>query len=107
MPRITGSQVLSILSFLVLVGVSMMIDRNFGQREAFRFWGLIVLATSVAFTFMKRIPVTVGNTELRPLEGWRKAYVLVPTCAIGAAVILFPHEVACAVNLRGYVCGEV
>ncbi|MCZ8072778.1 MAG: hypothetical protein O9341_01480 [Paucibacter sp.] len=105
MPRITGGQVLSFLGFLVLVGVWTIIDRVFGQREAFRFWGLMLLVTSLAFTFMKRIPVTVGNTELKPLEGWRKAYVLIPTYAIGLAVTAFPHEVACAVNLKGYVCG--
>ncbi|WP_428506926.1 hypothetical protein [Roseateles sp.] len=105
MPRITGGQVLSFLGFLVLVGVWTIIDRVFGQREAFRFWGLMLLVTSLAFTFMKRIPVTVGNTELKPLEGWRKAYVLIPTYAIGLAVTTFPHEVACAVHLKGYVCG--
>lgn len=105
MPRITGAQVLSFLGLLVLVGVWTIIDRVFGEREAFRFWGLMLLATSLAFTFMKRIPVTVGNTELKPLEGWRKAYVLIPTHAIGLAVSTFPHEVACAVNLKGYVCG--
>lgn len=60
---------------------------------------------SVVFTFMNRIPVTLGNKDLKPLEGWRKAYVLVPSYAIGVAVSLFPHEVACAVNLKGYVCG--
>lgn len=43
---------------------------------------------------MKRIPVHVGEKGLRPLEGWRKAYVLVPAYAIGLAVSLFPHEVA-------------
>ena len=107
MPRITGSQVLSFLAFLVLVGAWTTIDRIFGQREAFRFWGLVLLSVSVVFTFMRRVPVRVGNTELKPLEGWRKAYVLVPMYAIGLAVCLFPNEVACAVNLRGYICGEV
>ena len=65
----------------------------------------MLLVTSLAFTFMRRIQVMVGNTELKPLEGWRKAYVLIPTYAIGLAVTTFPHEVACTVHLKGYVCG--
>jgi hypothetical protein len=105
--RITRAQVLSLLGFVVLCGVWTMIDRVYGQREAFRFWGVTLVAVSVVLTFMRRIPITVGNTELKPLEGWRKAYVLVPSYAIGVAVSLFPHEIACGVNLRGYVCGAV
>lgn len=105
MPRVTGAHVLSFLGFLVLVGIWTMVDRLFGQREAFRLWGIALVVVSVVFTFMRRIPVTIGNTELKPLEGWRKAYVLVPTYAIGMVVAFFPHEVACAVNLKGYICG--
>lgn len=105
MPRSTGAQILGFLGFVVVAGTSAMIYAAFGQREAFRFWGICLVLTSIVFTFMKRIPVSVGKTELRPLEGWRKAYVLVPCYAMGWAVTSFPHEVACAVNLRGYVCG--
>jgi hypothetical protein len=105
MPRITGAQVLGFLGFIVLVVVWTMVDAIFGQREAFRVWGFGLLLMSVVFTVLRRIPVTLGNKEIAPLEGWRKAYVLVPTYAIGICVSLFPHEVACAVNLKGYICG--
>lgn len=105
MPRITGAHVFGFLGFVVLAGLWAMVDRVFGQREAFRFWGIGLLAVSVVFTFIRSIPVTLGSKELAPLEGWRKAYVLVPTYAISIVVIVFPHEVACAVNLKGYICG--
>ena len=105
MPRSTGAQVLGFLGFVVLAGTSAMIYSAFGQQEGLRFWGICLVLTSIVFTFMKRIPVSVGRKALRPLEGWRKAYVLVPCYAIGLAVTSFPHEVACAVNLRGYGCG--
>ena len=104
MPRITGSQVLGFVWFLVLAGSWIIVDRMFGQREAFRLWGIGLLVVSVVFTFMRRIPVRLGNRQLEPLEGWRKAYVLAPTYAIGICVTLFPHEVACAMNLKGYLC---
>jgi hypothetical protein len=106
MPRVTGGQLLGFLGFVVLAGTSAMVNSMFGQREAFRFWGICLVLVSSVFALLKRIPVHVGDRELRPLEGWRKAYVLVPSYAIGLAVALFPHEVACAVNLKGYVCGE-
>jgi hypothetical protein len=105
MPRITGAHVLGFLGFLALAGVWAMVDRMFGQREAFRLWGIGLLIVSVVFTIMRRIPVSLGSKDLEPLEGWHKAYVLVPTYAIGLGVCLFPHEVACAVNLKGYICG--
>jgi predicted alpha/beta hydrolase len=78
MPRSLGAQVLGFLGFVVLAGTSAMIYSAFGQREGFRFWGLCMVLISMVFTFMKRIPVSVGTKSLRPLEGWRKAYVLVP-----------------------------
>jgi hypothetical protein len=105
MPRITGAHVLGLLGFIALAGVWTMVDRIFGQREAFRLWGIGLLLASVVFTRMRRIPVSFGNKELQPLEGWRKAYVLGPTYTIGIGISLFPHEVACAVNLKGYICG--
>ena len=104
MPRITGAQVLGFVGFVVMAVGWIIVDRLFGQREAFRLWGIALLVVSVVFTFMRRIPLTLGNRQVEPLEGWRKAYVLVPTYAIGVCVTLFPHEIACAVNLRGYIC---
>ena len=104
MPRPTGAQVLSFLGFLALAGTWTMVHQVFGQREGFRFWGIALLVTSVIFTLRKQIPVTLGNRELAPLEGRRKAYVLVPCYCVAVAVSFFPHEVACSVNLRGYVC---
>jgi hypothetical protein len=100
MPRFPAARIAGFVIFLVMVGASSMLD----QREAFRFWGVGLLAASLVATFLPRIPVRLGYTELRPLEGWRKAYVLVPTYIIGITATFFPHEVACAVRLKGYIC---
>lgn len=100
----SGGKILGFVGFLLLAGVWTIVHEWFGQTAGFRFWGLALVVTSLVFTVRRTIPVTLGNTELTPLEGWRKAYVLIPTYLIGAAVSLWPHQVACAINLRGYVC---
>jgi hypothetical protein len=63
-----------------------------------------LLAVSVCFTSQKEIPLTIGRTEVTPMAGWRKVLVHVPTFAIGLLISFKPHEVACAVNLKNYVC---
>jgi Ca2+/H+ antiporter len=100
----SGSKILGFVGFALLAGTWAIVHDLFGQTAGFRFWGLALLATSLVFTLRRTIPVSLGNTELSPLEGWRKTYVLVPMYAIGLAVSLWPHQVACAVSLRGYVC---
>jgi hypothetical protein len=96
--------VVGFFGFFLLAGTSLVVHEWLGQTAGFRFWGLALLVTSIVFTARRTIPVTLGSTELTPLEGWRKAYVLVPTYSIGTVVSLWPHQVACAINLRGYVC---
>lgn len=97
-------RVLRFLAFVALVALAYFIQDRFGQTEGVRFWGIGLLVTSLVFTFLPRIPVFMGNRELAPLEGWRKAYVLAPAYAIAILVTAFPHQVACAVHLKGYVC---
>ncbi|WP_428415728.1 hypothetical protein [Methylibium sp.] len=100
----SGGKILGLFGFVLVVGTSIVVHAWLGQAAGFRFWGLALLVTSVVFTARRTIPVTLGNTELTLLEGWRKAYVLVPTYAIGTVVVLWPNQVACTINLRGYVC---
>jgi hypothetical protein len=100
----SGGKILGFVAFLLLAGAWAMVHELFGQTAGFRVWGIALLLTSVIFTVRRNIPVTLGRTKITPLEGWRKAYVLVPTYCIGAAVALWPHQVACTVNLRGYLC---
>ena len=100
----TIRQAIGVVAFVLMAWVWHMVHTIFGPTEGFRFWGFGLLLVSVVFTARDSIPVTVGNKQLKPLEGWRKSYVLVPTYAIGFLVAAFPHQIACAVNLRGYVC---
>ena len=104
MQLLSGGKILGFVGFVLLAGISVIVHELLGQAAGFRFWGLALLVTSVVFTVRRTIPVTLGNTEITPLEGWRKAYVLVPMYFIGAVVSVWPHQVACAINLRGYVC---
>lgn len=101
---LTGGKILGLAAMAILVFVWYMVGHYFGQTEAFRVWGLALLLYSVGSSFRKSIPVSLGDREIEPLEGWRRAYVLVPTFALGALVSVFPHEVACSINLKGYVC---
>ncbi len=101
----SGGKILGFIASILLAAVWYIVHETLGQTEGFRFWGAALLVTAVFFTSRKTIPVTLGQTEIKPLQGWRKAYVLVPSYCIAIAVVLWPHQVACAVNLRGYVCG--
>lgn len=96
-----------IVSFAGVVAAALtwyLVDRFFGPTEGVRAWGMGLLAVSVFFTFRKEIPVTIGRTEVTSLVGFRKALVLVPTYAIGLLISFKPHEVACAVHLKRYIC---
>jgi len=77
---------------------------RYGDTEGFRVWGLAILVLSSFYLFVAEIPVAIGFRSLPPLRGWRKAYVIGPAFLIGLAVSLHPHQVACAIHLRGYVC---
>ena len=104
MYRLTGGKILGFLAFAILAAVWHLVGSNFGQTASFRFWGIALLVISLIFTCLKSIPVTLGDKEVEPLVGWRKAYLLIPMYIVGALVSVFPHEVACAVNLKGYIC---
>jgi thiol:disulfide interchange protein len=100
----SGGKILGFFGFVLLAAASFVVHEWLGQAAGFRFWGLALLVAAVVFTARRTIQVTLGNTALTPLAGWRKAYVLVPAYAIGTVVSLWPHQVACAINLRGYLC---
>lgn len=100
----SGGKILGFLGFVLLAAAWAIVHDLFGQTAGFRFWGVALLFTALAMTFRPEIPVSLGNSEKTTLRGWRKACVLVPAYGIGAAVSLWPHQIACAVHLRGYVC---
>jgi thiol:disulfide interchange protein len=100
----SGGKILGFLGFVLIAAAWAIVHDLFGQTAGFRFWGAALLVIAVILTFRREISVSVGNTEKTTLCGWRKAYVLIPAYGIGAAVSLWPHQIACAVHLRGYVC---
>lgn len=105
MPRPAISRVWGFLAFILLVLLEQFVRGAYGDTEAFRLWGAALLLVSVGLSRLNSIPVYFGPKQVGFLEGWRKLYVLVPSYMIAVLVCAFPHQVACAVNLRGYVCG--
>ena len=93
-------------AFVAFVLLDRFLRGTYGDTEAFRLWGLALLLVSVALTFLKEIPVYFGPRQVGALEGWRKLYCLIRSYTIALAVCAFPHQVACAVNLKGNVCGR-
>ena len=70
-----------------------------------RFWGIGLLAMSVIYVFIKEIPVGFeGRTPSFYLKGWKKSFAIVPVALLGLSVSIFPHEIACYLELRGYNC---
>ena len=104
MQRPSGAQVLGFVASALVAAVWYIVHDLFGQTAGFRFWGVMLLLTAVFLTLRRTIPFAIGSTDLAPLQGWHKAYVLIPAYCIAICVIVWPHQVACAVTLKGYVC---
>ncbi len=102
--KLASARILGFAGFAALALVWHLVHRFFGQTEGFRIWGIGLLVVSVVFTIRKEISLSIGHRELSPLTGLNKGLVLLPTYAIGTLVTLYPHQVACTVNLKGYVC---
>ncbi len=96
--------ILEFMAFVCLAVIWQAVHQMFGQAEGFRMWGIGLLVVSVALTFRASIPVHFGRRQVGELVGWRRAYVLLPAYIIGGLVTLFPHQVACTISLKGYVC---
>lgn len=103
MPRLTGPGILGFLAFVALAVLVVVVHEEFGRKEAFRVSSIVLVVMSVGLAFQEQIHVSFGDYELASLERWRKAYVLAPSRLFGLAIAILPHEVACMVNLRGYV----
>lgn len=98
------NQLFGLAVFIAFAAAWYWVHERFGQTAGLRVWGIALLVVSVVFTIKESIPLSVGATELEPLTGWRKSFVLLPTYLIGLLVAVFPHSSACAVSLKGYVC---
>jgi hypothetical protein len=100
----TRNLVLGVLAFVAVAAAWQYVFVRYGDTEGFRVWGLAILLVSFFYLFVAEIPVAIGSRSFPPLKGWRKADVIAPAFLIGLVVSLHPHEVACALYMRGYVC---
>lgn len=101
---LTRSRIFAFLALSAVAACWAAVDHWFGQTEAVRVWGIGLLLVTGIFSVRQFIPVYLGNRLVSELTGWRKCWVLLPALALGALVAFFPHEVACAINLRSYKC---
>lgn len=91
--------------FISLVISWVVIDYFFGQKEAIQFWGIGLLSVSISFIFLTKLPVGIrGKVASFYLTGWSKAFVIIPGMVLGLSLTFYPHDVACFIELRGYVC---
>jgi hypothetical protein len=104
MKRFTRGQVLAFFAFVCLIAIWQTVHHFFGQTEAFRVWGIGLLIVALVLSLRQSIPLHVGNRKPTQLAGWHKMIVVLPAIAIGCAVSFYPHQVACSISLRGYVC---
>jgi hypothetical protein len=94
-----------LLLFIAVAFGWIAIDELFGQAAAFRYWGAGLLAAGVVFACRKTVPFFLGSTKVRDLSGVPKNLVAGVAISLGVAILLYPDTIACAVSLRGYVCG--
>lgn len=104
MKRLSTGQILGVIAFVCIAAIWQFVHLRFGQTEGFRVWGIGLLVVALVLSFMQNIPVHIGNREVSQLVGWRKAFVVLPAAAIGSLVSFYPHQVACSISLKGYVC---
>ena len=101
----TKTQIAGLICFLLLGVAWWWVGQRFGQAAGVRVWGIGLLVAAAALSFRSELPIYLGNRHvLATFRGWHKAYVLVPLFLIGVLVAAYPHEIACAIGLRGYKC---
>lgn len=89
------------------IGVAVVQPGGALSRQAMwvRLYGVAALFIALVFSLRQQISVHVrGGKELATLSGRKTLYVILPLFLIGTSLVLFPHEVACAIKLRNYVC---
>jgi len=104
MKRLAGGQILGFIAFVCFVGIWQLVHHFFGQTEAFRMWGIGLLAVALVLSINRSIVVHIGSRKVSRLVGWRKAFVVLPAFVIGGLVSFYPHQVACSIALKRYVC---
>lgn len=104
MPRLTGGKVPGFFGFVCLAAIWYIVHETFGQEAGFRFWGALLLAIALVFSFLSRIPVHIGQKQVASLAGWRKLYAIIPMSTIGLAVVIWPTAIACSIALRAHQC---
>jgi hypothetical protein len=104
MKPLSRGTVLGFVAFVCLVAIWQTVHHLYGQTEGFRVWGVGLLIVALALSLKQSIPLHVGNREPTQLAGWHKMTVVLPTIVIGCAVSFYPHQVACSISLKNYVC---
>lgn len=99
-------KIIGFLGFIIVIGISFFLQNMLGDTAVVRYWGVVIVGVTLVMSFMPEIPVFVkGNEEPSViLKGWNKALFLVCLSLIGLLIAIYPHEVACAINLKGYKC---
>lgn len=104
MKRLSGGAILGFVAFVCFAGIWQTVHHFFGQTEALRVWGIGLLVVALVLSLRQSIPLQVGNRKPTQLSGWHKMIVVLPALAIGGLVSFYPHQVACSISLKNYVC---
>lgn len=95
--------VFAIASLLLATIAWATVHRVFGQAAGVRAWRVTLLLVLIVLSVRGSIPLRLGSLEAN-LTGAAKWMLVAPVYAVALAVSVFPHELACAIHLKGYLC---
>ena len=100
-----AKRVIGFVVSIVFIAAWFYVDHHYGRIDAFRVFGAAFVITSIVFIFLKEIPVGIrGRPPSFHIKGWKKIFVIAPGICLGMAILIYPNEMACYINLRGYEC---
>lgn len=93
-------KVLGIALVVTGVGVGMI----FGEFAATRFLGGTTVVFAIVFAFARGIPISLGESVVGVVRGWKKAFVCVPLIAVGLYIAVNAEKVTCWSSKSKHLC---
>ncbi|WP_377154675.1 hypothetical protein ACFJIX_21435 [Roseateles sp. UC29_93] len=69
-----------------------------------RFFGITAMLVAVVFALGGGIPISLGESVVGVVRGWKKAFVCVPLIAVGLYIAVNAEKVTCWSSKSKHLC---